>query len=525
MPIETVESRSETKVRLKRPGAIRNVLTNWGAYVLAMLINFLVSPYVVRHLGDTGYGVWNIILSLTGYLGLLDLGVRGAVTRYIAKFHTQSDHNRSSNVASSAMVIFSAAGIVAILASLIFAGLVIQHMKIPAEYVGAGRIVLVLTGVSIAASLVNGVFGGVLVGLQRFDITNSIEILLNLVRAGAIVLVLYYGYGIVMLATVQLFFTLLRWLANVLLARRYYPELRIRWSQATQAGIKLIFSFSIFSFLLHVSSSLIYATDNIVIGAFLPISAVTYYVIAGNLLEYTRTLVSGVSQAMTPLASSIEAKQDQQRLQQIVLFSSRAGSMVVLPIALTFMARGGTFIGLWMGQEYKQLSGHVLWILSITLLFWAANSVTAGIMLGISKHKPLVPMLLLEGLVNLSLSILWVRGSLGILGVAWGTVVPNLMSSLLFWPWYVHRTLRISPGSYIVSAWLRPGIAALPFGLATLAMERFLPVNRIIFFFGEVACLLPLAAIGYWFICLESKQRLEYSSRIAGVFGKTLARS
>ncbi len=486
MSVQTANGQVVSKAPLKKPGAIRNVLSNWGAYVLAMAVNFFVSPYVVRHLGDTGYGVWTIILSLTGYLGLLDLGVRGAVTRYVAKFHAQTDHDKASNVASSAMVIFSTAGLVAMLASAIFAAVVVDRMRIPVEYVGAARIVLLLTGLSIAISLVNGVYGGILVGLQRFDVTNSVEILINLLRAAAIVLTLRAGYGIVTLAMVQLGFTVLRWAANIWLACRFYPQLKIRLSRASRTGMKLIFSFSVFSFLLHVSGSLIYATDNIVIGAFLPVSAVTFYVIAGNLTEYTRTLVSGISQTMTPLASSIEAQQDQKQLQRMVLFSSRTGSMVVLPVALTFMLRGSSFIGLWMGPQYAELSGKVLWVLSLALLFWAANSVTGGSMLGLSKHKPLVPAMLFEGFLNLCLSIFLVRGSLGILGVAWGTVIPNFISSLIFWPWYIRRTLQIDPLAYAVSAWLRPGIAILPFAIASFAIEHFLPAKTLFVFFLQV---------------------------------------
>jgi O-antigen/teichoic acid export membrane protein len=523
MPVQTAETQVVPKSHLKKAGVVRNVLSNWGAYVLAMAVNFFVSPYVVHHLGDTGYGVWTVILSLTGYLGLLDLGVRGAVTRYVAKFHAQDDHDRASNLASSAIVIFATAGLIALLVSAIFAAVVVDRMRIPAAYLESARIVLLLTGLSIAISLVNGVYGGILVGLQRFDVTNSIEISLNLLRAGAIIAALHAGYGIVTLAFVQLGFTALRWASNVFLARHYYPQLKIRLSQASKTGMKLIFSFSVFSFLLHVSGSLIYATDNIVIGAFLPVSAVTFYVIAGNLTEYTRTLVSGISQTMTPLASSIEARQDQKQLQRMVLFSSRTGSMVVLPIALTFMLRGSNFIGLWMGPQYAELSGKVLWVLSLALLFWAANSVAAGTMLGLSKHKPLVPALLLEGLLNLCLSILWVRGTLGILGVAWGTVIPNFMSSLIFWPWYIRRTLQIDPLSYAVSAWVRPGIAVLPFAIATFSFEHYLPATTLVIFFLQVAGILPLAAIGYWLVCLEPEQRIEYSQRFAALLGRAPA--
>jgi O-antigen/teichoic acid export membrane protein len=503
---------------------VRSILSNWGSYLIAMAINFFLSPYIVRHLGNTGYGVWTLILSLTGYLGLLDLGVRGAVTRYVAKFYVQANHDRASNIASSAMVIFASSGLIAVVISILLAVFVVGRLQIPLQYLIAARIVLILTGVGMATSLVNGVYGGVLVGLQRFDLTNSIEIGINLLRAGAIVLALYFGFEIVTLACIQLAFTLARWAANVHLVRHLYPELSMKLTAADRTGIKLIFSFSVFSFLIHISGSLIYATDNIVIGTFLPVSAVTFYVIGGNLVEYTRTIVGGISQTMTPLASSIEAMHDPERLQSVVLLSSRAAQMIVLPIALTFMLRGSSFIGLWMGRQYADLSGKVLWILSLTILFWAATTVTSGCLLGLSKHRPLAPVMLVEGLCNLALSVMWVKGSLGILGVAWGTVLPSLATSLLFWPWYSHRTLGISPLAYVVSSWVRPGVAIVPFALASYAIERYWPATHLTTFLAQVALTLPVAIPGYWLICLNRNHREKYSQKLVQSLKRVFAR-
>jgi len=520
---ELLVSPNSAKPVSAKPRVMRNVASNWGAYVLAMAVNFFLSPYVVRHLGNNGYGVWTLILSLTGYLGLLDLGVRGAVTRYVAKFHSQAAHHNASNVASSAMLIFSSAGLIAFSTSVVFATLVVGRLRIPPQYLAASRIVLVITGLSIATSLVNGVFGGILVGLQRFDLTNGIEIANNLLRTFTIVLFLHLGYGIVTLALIQLGFTLARLAANVRMAHHLYPELRISPAFADRAGVKLIFSFSVFSFLMHVSASLIYASDNVVIGAFLPVSAVTFYAIGGNLAEYARTLVAGISQTMTPLASSAEAKEDRALMEKIVLLGSRAGTMVVLPIALTLMIRGSSFIGLWMGTQYADLSGAVIRILSLTLVFWAANSVTGGTLLGLSKHKPIVPMILTEGVCNLALSIFLVR-RMGIVGVAWGTVIPSMASTFLFWPWYIRRALRIHPLTYAISAWLRPLLAVAPFALATYGIERYWRAEHLLAFFLQITLVLPLALAGYWLVCLDGRQRGEYSRGISKSLVRVFAR-
>lgn len=524
-PVSTVVTSPEKPLHAsaKTSRVARNVLFNWGAYFMAMGINFFVSPYVVRHLGNVGYGVWTLILSLTGYLGLLDFGIRGAVTRYVAKFHSQADDKKASEIASSAMVIFGSTGVIAILVSFVLALFVIGHMNVPSAYLTAARIILLLTGLSVAISLVNGVFGGILVGLQRFDVTNTIEICLSVLRAVAIVIALHVGYGIIMLGCVQLAFSLARLVINAAMARDLYPGLRIRLSMADRNVLKLVFSFSAFSFLWHMSASLIYASDNIVIGAYLPVTAVTFYVIAGNLVEYARALVSGISQPMTPLASSIEGNRDPRQLQNLVLLSSRWASMVILPVTCTFILRGSSFIGLWMGYQYADLSGQVLSVLSVTIVFWAANCATAGILLGISKHKPIVPALLAEGLCNLALSVFLVK-RIGIVGVAWGTLVPNLIDNLIFWPWYIRRALGVGPYRYVISAWVRPVVSLFPFVLGTYAIERYWPASGLLLFFCQVALVLPLALPGYWFISLDRDQRAEYSSRFFQSLERIFAR-
>ncbi len=89
-----------------------------------------------------------------------------------------------------------------------------------------------------------------------------------------------------------------------------------------------------------------------------------------------------------------------------------------------------------MGPAYADLSGHVLWILSIPWFFGAGAAVLSSTILGIGKHKPVVPVAIAEGLCNLALSILLVK-KMGIIGVAWGTAIPNMVVDILFWPWYV----------------------------------------------------------------------------------------
>lgn len=506
---ENVKSAGSSRAR-----PARSVLSNWTTYVLSGAVSFFLSPFIVRHLGNSAYGVWVLLVSMTGYLGFLDLGIRGAVTRYVAKFHSEKDHEKSSRTVSSASGLFLAAGAVAVVAAALFAVFAIPHFKIPPTYLKAAQLVVLLAGLNVAFSFVSGVFGGVIVGLQRFDLLSAIAIGGIGLRAVAIYFALENGKGLVTLALIQLGGTLCELLIGYVLARKLYPELRIGIRDVRREHVSLIFSFGVYAFLLHLSNYFIFFTDALVIGAFLPVSMVTFFAIGGNLANYGRDLVGGFSRTMTPLASKLEVETSREGLQQAILKQARFCAMAMWPIFLTLIIRGSSFIGLWMGASYSELSGHVLWILSFPWLFGTGASVVASAMLGIGQHKRVVPFALAEGLGNLVLSIALVK-PMGILGVAWGTAIPNLAISLFFWPWYIRRTIGIPLREYAYSLWVRPAMAMLPFVICTLAVNRWWQASNLLFFFGQVAAIFPSALLGIWFFGLQPEERRNFAGLLS----------
>ena len=497
------------KARQNDGRAVRNVLSNWGAYIFSFTVSFFLAPFVVRHLGQTGYGIWTLLSSLTGYLGLLDLGVRGAVTRFVARHHAEADHEEASRIASSALLFFTAAAFLVIFASAVLALFVVQHFNIDQRYLVAARAVLVLSGANVGLTMINGVFGGVVVGLQRFDVTNRIEIATTGLRSLAIVAALSVGGGIVSLGCISVIFSLGMGFALVRAAFRLYPGLKIVLGRPDWKRLSTIFSFSIFVSLIHASLQLIWYTDSVVIGAFLPIAMVSYFAIASNLLTSARSFLSGISSTLTPMASSMQAVSKDEELRQLALNSARYANLVMLPMAITLLIRGKAFIKLWMGPDFTTLSGTVLIILTAAWVINAGNGVTSSILMGLSKHKPLALMAAGEGILNLALSIALVR-HLGIYGVALGTTIPNLIQNAIVYPPYLCHVLKIPYRRYCLYPLARPVVAMIPFGLATYLIERQWTPHHLTLFFSQVVLALPFAFAGFWLCVLRPAERSRY---------------
>lgn len=498
----------------------KNVLAGWGGYIVSALIGMFLSPFVVHHLGNSLYGVWTLIVSLTGYLGLLDMGVRGAVTRYVARYHAQDKHEDAGGTASAALVLFALGGLLAILVSIALAFVAVNRFQIPQEFHSATRIVAVLAGVTVASALTGGVFGGIVVGLQRVDLTNAVETTAAILRAFCIVLALRSGYGIITLGVIQLAFSILAGLANLRISFWLYPQLRIGISKVSREYFRVIFSYGIYSFLLQIFAYLILYTDAVVIAAFLPVSMVTYFAIAGNLVTYARQMVGGITTSLTPLASQLEARGQHEELRHETVKWTRYATAIILAIGITFMIRGNTFIALWMGPSYADLSGKVLSVLTIGTVTGMASCVPWSVTFGLGKHKPLVPLYLVESLANLGLSIALVH-SMGIIGVAWGTTIPELVFSATFWPWYMSRILQIPIWHFIRSAWLRAVAALVPFAACTYVIEWGWKVHNILAFFLQVAVALIAAFAGFWFACVSSTDRHTFQQSLRARFGRT----
>lgn len=514
MPDRDPQTSSGTADVGDKPRATRNVVWNWSAFLFTAVVAFFLSPFVVRNLGDNAYGAWVLLGSLVGYMGLLDLGVRGAVTRYIAKFHAENNHRDASRLATSALIIFCVTGVLALFLALVLALFVLPAFRIPADLMSDARLVVSLGGITIGTVLISGVFEGIIVGRQRFDYASGITIVGEALRALLVVTALSLGGGIVSLALVQLAVGVLRITAARHIGHRLYPEAEIRFRNWDRQSTRTIFSFSIYVIFLQASGTIIMYTDSLVISAFLPINLLTFFAIAVNLTNYARSIVRGISFTLIPMSSALEAKGMLQELRRIVLTSARLSTVTILPIVITFMLRGGPFIGLWMGPSYAELSGQVLWILAIGLATHGGFGSIAATMYGLSRHRGLVPIFFSEAVANLALSI-WLVQTMGIIGVAWGTVIPRLAVSLVALPWYLRRVLGIALPAFWIDTWIRPLVSMIPFAVATYVVQRLWQAPNLAIFFLQIALILPLAGIGAWFLALSPVERQTHGARLA----------
>ena len=54
------------------------------------VVGLLYTPFMLRMLGQTEFGLYSLVASVVGYLTILDLGFGNAIIRYCAKFRAEN---------------------------------------------------------------------------------------------------------------------------------------------------------------------------------------------------------------------------------------------------------------------------------------------------------------------------------------------------------------------------------------------------------------------------------------------------
>jgi O-antigen/teichoic acid export membrane protein len=475
----------------------RNVLFNWVGTIATMAVGFFLAPFILHHLGNVGYGVWLLAISAVAYLGLLDLGIQDSVLRFVSKGHTQKDHQGASEAMSAALWIRVQISLLALLLSIGIAAVFPLVFKVPPALAGDAKKAILLIGLTTAINLSFGVFSGVISALNRYDLQNLITLAQTAVRVAGVVTVLRTGHGIVAIAVAELIAAVVGSALRVSIAKRLYPELRVQLRRPRKEALRQIWTYSSYAFLTMIAIQLVYQSDNIVVGAFVSASAVTFYGIANSLCFYAGRIVDSMAYTFIPAASTYEAAGNSDRLLMLYKNGTRAMLMVALPILITLILRGPSFIGLWMGPQYSHQSGIVLIILCIPLFFSYANKTAGAIAFGIEKHKMGSFWAVGEGVANLTLSIILVHWY-GIYGVAVGTLVPSLIVNFVFWPRYISHLVGLNYFEVVWKVWAPMFLSSVPFIIATYAVGVLWPAHSLPVFFLQVICTLSIfiATIG-----------------------------
>jgi O-antigen/teichoic acid export membrane protein len=416
--------------------------------IATVVVSFFMMPFVIRSIGDRWYGLWVLAATFIGYYGFFDFGLSTANERFISRALGTDDYEEIDKVFNTSLILFFFAGLLTLIVSAAIAVISGRFVDNPAD-INVFRAVILLFGLDIAVSFPTRAFNGFLYAHVRYDVVNIIDISKLLGRTALFVIVLIRGHGIVSLTIIAVICNMFQYLFTVVFVILKYPRLQIDFGNFTRSKIRPLFNYSIFSFIISIANQLRFHVDAFVITAFLGLAMVTHYNVGARIAAYYLILINNAIALVMPVFSKFEGQQNYDQIREKFLFVSKINTVVSIFLGGSILIYGRAFILRWMGEPYLD-SYTVLLILTIGMIANTVQITSHTLLFGLSKHKGYAIMVVLEGAVNLILSLILVR-KYGIAGVAAATTIPMLINSIFVLPLYAIRVIKIKPTQYIRS--------------------------------------------------------------------------
>jgi O-antigen/teichoic acid export membrane protein len=292
-----------------------------------------------------------------------------------------------------------------------------------------------------------------------------------IVSAAATAIALLLGGGILAVVLVPLPISVGVFVADLWYLRSLAPDLSFRVNGVSRIHVRRVLSFSASIFVARIAGQLKAETDEVVIGFFLPVTAVAHYTVARRLSQIIRTLAEQLAKVLLPIASELDAAGDEDRLRHLYLLGSRLTLVVLLPLSAALIALAGPSLAAWVGQEYAE-SASVVVVLVISQVFDTSQWPAGYVLQGMNRHRPLAFISLGGALANLVFSVVLVQ-QYGVLGVAVGTLIPTVIETTLFVTPYAARVLQVTLGRVVTDVVLRAVLPLVP-AIVVLVIARAL---------------------------------------------------
>jgi len=434
---------------------IVNILSNYLRFGVSLGVMLFMTPYIIHMVGLENYGLWAIVYSIVGLLGLTDLGFSTTAVKYVAEKEGECDIDGRNKLIGSLFLVYLCVGVSCFALTAITAEL----LELGGQTDSATELVWVL-GTATSLGLFLSVFRAVLVAVGRQDLVSWVTIITILAQAVLTVLLLESGWNLVGLAWATAFGIVLQVLLVVPLVYYYVPFFRPRFSTAWQSDLRSMWSFAFYALIANISVLFVLKLDPLVIQAFMSLSMVAVYAIAAKIAEQLLLLNKQLSNALMPLISQSRGAGDTETIRRVFLDGTRYLLAIAFPLLGLVNIYASDIVILWVGEEL-QAAGPVLQTLTIAVLFSAFTLNAANVLGMTGRHRLVAFALLSSAIVNLVISIVLIN-FYGLQGVAWATLLAIFLCELMILVPVVCNFLSVAPAVLFYKCLLPGFLASTP---------------------------------------------------------------
>lgn len=329
-------------------------ILNYAIIVLNTVVGLLYTPYMLRMMGQSEYGLYSIVASVISYLTILDLGFGNAIIRYTAKYRAENKVKEQYEMFGMFFVLYSVIGVISFLIGLglYFNVDVLFQNSMSIDELSKAKIMILLMVFNVAFTFPMSIYGAIINAYEHFIFPRFINILRIILNTCVMIVLLSMGYKALAMVVLQTIFNVLTLILNYVYCK-YKLSIKMIFGKFNWSFLKEVSVYSFWIFLFILMDRIYWGTGQFVLGAVVGTTAVAIYAVAIQLLNMYMQFSNAISSLFLPkVTSMVVTNNNEVEISNLFIKTGRVQFAILAYILTAFLCFGRQFIVLWAGSEY-----------------------------------------------------------------------------------------------------------------------------------------------------------------------------
>ncbi|MCC8013762.1 MAG: oligosaccharide flippase family protein, partial [Eubacterium sp.] len=285
------------------------VILSYAAEIIKILTSLIYTPIMLRLLGQSEYGLYQLVYSVVSYLSLLSLGFGSSYMRFYSRYKAENDEGGIARLNGMFMIIFCSISAVCILCGVVMIGnirAIFGAGLTDGEYETA-KVLMALMIINLAVTFPNSVFNCSVTAHEQFFFQKILILLQNLLNPFLTLPLLIMGCGSIGMVSVTTFLTFAVFLSNIFFC---FKKICIKFSfkGLRFSLLKEMWVFTFFIFLNQIIDQINWSVDKFLLGRLSGTAAVAVYGVGGQINIMYQQFSNSISNVFVPKVNRIVAE-------------------------------------------------------------------------------------------------------------------------------------------------------------------------------------------------------------------------
>lgn len=422
----------------------KGAILSYIQVVLSVAVSVIYVPVLLRYLGQSEYGLYQIVGSFFSYISVFESCISTGVLRNYCNALGSQDKEAADVTLSMAKVIYRVMAALMVVAGVIvlFAFRSFYASSFTASELKESSAILLLLFANMMVTLLGSVYLTILTGHEKFTFLKVLAIIIQVAQPFFVILCVRKIPYAITVSTVIVVFNVLTVLMRYLYVTRKL-KIRIVKKKRNRKVIGEIVGLSATILLGCIADQIFWKTDQVILGKLFSTTVVAVYSVGAQIYMMYMQFGTQIASVFYPKVSILYQEENGlQKVSDLFIRVGRATFFVILLVLSGFIIFGREFLLVWVGEGYEA----AYWVAIIVMLPFSvdlAQNLGLCILQVKGQYGFRAKIYLLSALLNIITTVLFAR-RIGITGAALSTGISMFLTSGLIMNWFFQKRVGLN---------------------------------------------------------------------------------